>query len=51
MKNLYIEGIDSVITGVTGENYDGGLAMKFYNWMVRKHLRTKALVGELARAM
>ena len=25
--------------------------MKFYNWMVRKHLRTKALVGELARAM
>lgn len=51
MKNLYIEGIDSVITGVTGENYDGGLAMKFYNWMVRKHLRTKAPVGELARVM
>ena len=51
MKNLYIEGIDSVITGVTGEICDGGLAMKFYTWMVRKHLRTKATVGELARAM
>ena len=51
MKNLYIEGIDSVITGVTGEICDGGLAMKFYTWMVRKHLRTKAPVGELARAM
>lgn len=51
MKNLYIEGIDSGITAVTVKIYDGGLAMKFYTWMVRKHLRTKAPAGELARAM
>lgn len=51
MKNLYIEGIDSGITAVTVIIYDGGLAMKFYTWMVRKHLRTKAPAGELARAM
>ena len=50
-KNHYIGSIDTGITSVTGEIYDGGLAMKFYTWMVRKHLRTKASVGELARAM
>ena len=51
MKNLYIEGIDSGITAVTVKFYDGGLAMKFYTWMERKHLRTKAPAGDLARAM
>ena len=51
MKILYIEGIDPVITAVTAEIYDGGMAMKFYTWMMRKHLRTKAPVGDLARDM
>ena len=51
MKILYIESIDPVITAVTVEIYDGGMAMKFYTWMMRKHLRTKAPVGDLARDM
>ena len=51
MKILYIEGIDPVITAVTAEIYDGGIGMKFYTWMMRKHLRTKAPVGDLARDM
>ena len=51
MKILYIEGIDPVITAVTAEIYDRGMAMKFYTWMMRKHLRTKAPVGDLARDM
>ena len=51
MKNLYIGVIDTGFTAFTAEIYDGGLAMKFYTWMVRKHLRTKAPAGELARAM
>lgn len=51
MKNLYIGVIDLGFTAFTAEINDGGRAMKFYTWMVRKHLRTKAPVGELARAM
>lgn len=51
VKNLYIEGIDTGITSVTGKIYDGGMVMKFYTWMMRKHLRTKAPVGDLARDM
>ena len=51
MKILYIEGIDPVITAVTAEIYDGGMAMKFYTWMMRKHLRTKAPVGDLALSL
>ena len=51
MKILYIESIDPVITAVTVEIYDVGMAMKFYTWMMRKHLRTKAPVWDLARDM
>lgn len=30
---------------------DGGIAMNFYTWMMKKHINTKAPVGDLARDM
>ncbi|GMN96930.1 hypothetical protein JCM35486_26760 [Blautia wexlerae] len=38
-------------TAFTQEIYDGGLAMNFYTWVMRKHLRTQAPAGDLARDM
>ena len=31
--------------------HDGGIVMNFYTWMMKKHLRTKDPVGDLARDM
>ena len=32
-------------------NFDGGIAMSFYRWILKKHINTIAPVGDLARAL
>jgi uncharacterized protein YozE (UPF0346 family) len=32
-------------------SFDGGIAMSFYRWILKKHINTMAPVGDLARDM
>jgi uncharacterized protein YozE (UPF0346 family) len=32
-------------------NFDGGIVMSFYRWILKKHINTMAPVGDLARDM
>ncbi len=32
-------------------SFDGGIAMSFYRWVLKKHINTMAPVGDLARDM
>ena len=44
------EGYTASCTPCT-KSFDGGIAMSFYRWILKKHINTMAPVGDLARDM
>lgn len=51
LKNLLIGKYRNVLHPLHPHKFDGGIAMNFYRWMMNKHLKTQAPVGDLARDM